>query len=594
MGLESPVKYSAIKNFYSARSFIGSLIRLRLKAKSDCSVLVLNRLYAASSRQGSNTVVAIGSASSLKPSNTNSNSTSTSTSASTNSTVQSVPQLLQRNLSTAADRNKYKTNSGEEETNKKMKNAVKNIAAAAVFFSGLILEESYMVNRGKGVTRYDMAQLPSNNPIEDAKSEKIVQVPIIDDKTNQEVNTDWMFWGVFDGHAGWNTSAKLKDELIDHVINQLDEIYKFNPDRKLRIVPSSETIDDAIKSGFLKLDDEIVNKSIEKLFNSTIDKTSVANLLMPALSGSCGLLSFYDTHSKILKVAVAGDSRALLGSLNEDGSQWTVNQLSIDQTGSNPEEVERIKSEHPNEPNAIRNGRILGSLEPSRSFGDARYKWSADIQAKVYNKFFGRKSPPNLESPPYVTAEPVITTTKIDESKNQFLVMASDGLYEMLTNEEIVGLVVRWTEKNKFFETNNRENIIQTNNTSSSFVQNFKLSYFTGEDKKLPKVVDLTATPESSKQAFRRTNTNQDFSYILEDNNVSTHLIRNALSNGGSKEHCEMLSSIPSPLSRRYRDDLTVIVVFFGKDRETPNDEGRLEMNTKATNEKGGYIAPKL
>ena len=41
------------------------------------------------------------------------------------------------------------------------------------------LEESYLVERGQGVLRYDVAQLPSNSPIEDDRSERIVQVPLI-------------------------------------------------------------------------------------------------------------------------------------------------------------------------------------------------------------------------------------------------------------------------------------------------------------------------------------------------------------------------------------------------------------------------------
>lgn len=62
------------------------------------------------------------------------------------------------------------------------------------------LEESFSVNRGEGVTRYDVVQLSSNDPIEDDHAEKIVEVP------NRSVNAgpggnDWMFWGVFDGHS---------------------------------------------------------------------------------------------------------------------------------------------------------------------------------------------------------------------------------------------------------------------------------------------------------------------------------------------------------------------------------------------------------
>ena len=62
-------------------------------------------------------------------------------------------------------------------------------------------EESYAVGRGGGVVRYDTAQLPSNDPIEDDHAEKIVEVPqSIAATQDGKASSDWMFWGVFDGH----------------------------------------------------------------------------------------------------------------------------------------------------------------------------------------------------------------------------------------------------------------------------------------------------------------------------------------------------------------------------------------------------------
>lgn len=62
-------------------------------------------------------------------------------------------------------------------------------------------EESYLVRRGRGVVRYDTVQLPSNNPIEDDHREKIVEVPqSVTPAQNGLSSSDWMFWGVFDGH----------------------------------------------------------------------------------------------------------------------------------------------------------------------------------------------------------------------------------------------------------------------------------------------------------------------------------------------------------------------------------------------------------
>ena len=71
-------------------------------------------------------------------------------------------------------------------------------------------EESYLVGRGKGVVRYDVVQIPSNDPIEDDHSEKIIELPQASATKNPV--SDWMFWGVFDGHAyvypeHWATST---------------------------------------------------------------------------------------------------------------------------------------------------------------------------------------------------------------------------------------------------------------------------------------------------------------------------------------------------------------------------------------------------
>jgi len=61
-------------------------------------------------------------------------------------------------------------------------------------------EESYFVGRGKGVVRYDVVQIPSNDPIEDDHSEKIIELPQSMATASDPVS-DWMFWGVFDGHS---------------------------------------------------------------------------------------------------------------------------------------------------------------------------------------------------------------------------------------------------------------------------------------------------------------------------------------------------------------------------------------------------------
>ena len=67
-------------------------------------------------------------------------------------------------------------------------------------------EESYLVSRGRGVVRYDVVQIPSNDPIEDDHAEKIVEVPqSVVPTRDGSVMSDWLFWGVYDGHRYSNT-----------------------------------------------------------------------------------------------------------------------------------------------------------------------------------------------------------------------------------------------------------------------------------------------------------------------------------------------------------------------------------------------------
>ena len=47
----------------------------------------------------------------------------------------------------------------------------------------------------------------------------------------------------------------------------------------------------------------------------------------------------------------------------------------------------RMQSEHPADEAdiVIQRGRVLGGLEPTRAFGDARYKWSREVQERCAN-----------------------------------------------------------------------------------------------------------------------------------------------------------------------------------------------------------------
>lgn len=321
---------------------------------------------------------------------------------------------------------------------------------------------------------------------------------------------------------------------------ELNGTYKAALSNTSSPIPSSEAIEAAIKTGFNRLDNEIVHESVEKVLKAN-SKLVAAELLAPALSGSCALLSFYDSRSKLLRVACTGDSRAVLGRRGDSG-RWVATPLSVDQTGSNPEEEARMRKEHPNEPNVIRNGRVLGGLEPSRAFGDATYKWTREVSERLKQSFFGRTPSAQLRTPPYVTAEPIVTTTQIHPEKGDFLVMATDGLWEMLTNEEVVGLVGQWIEKQS------------SEPQTSSWAK-----MFSSAQKGLP--VEQGAKSKGMKEDGQKTPIRQqqwgvkggeDQRFVVEDKNVATHLVRNALG-GKDKDMVCALLTLPAPYSRRYR-----------------------------------------
>ncbi|SPO35361.1 related to PTC5 - putative 2C protein phosphatase (PP2Cs) [Pseudozyma flocculosa] len=300
----------------------------------------------------------------------------------------------------------------------------------------------------------------------------------------------------------------------------------------------------------------------------TATQKSAYESILPALSGSCALLTYVDSAREDVYVACTGDSRAIAGYWDDKAGKWEVEALSVDQTGRNPDEVKRMKSEHPasESEHVIMRGRVLGGLEPTRAFGDARYKWDRDLQGRLYDAFLpgGRAStrgpPRGLETPPYVTATPVVEWRRVGASSSspsrelRFVVMATDGLWDMVSNEEVVGLVAGHLAgvKGTILATDLHRQCFEASNQDLG-----KLGQATPEQQLQlanAKQHPLSKGPEELK------------AFTFQDDNLSTHLIRNALG-GANQQRVSGLLAIPSPESRRYRDDVTVNVILFNSPR---------------------------
>lgn len=383
---------------------------------------------------------------------------------------------------------------------------------------------SYLVKNVAGVNRYDGTQVASNSPCEDKFAHSKLASPWND-------GTHWMAWGVFDGHSGWETAELLRKQLLPFVRHSLHQAK--SPSNK-ESVPE-DSVQRAIKQGFLNFDRSIFSAALDSIESEEPLQEKVQKLL-PVYAGSCALLSLYDPITSTLRVACTGDSRAVLGQELSD-SKWGALPLSVDQTGSNKEEISRLYNEHPGEEAIVRDGRVLG-LMVSRAFGDSRWKWPLELQQNVKQRFNGPTplTPKyDIRSPPYLTAEPTVTSTKIDPHKPSFLIMATDGLWDMLSNQQAVNLVGKWLEsqltQNKQMDQGNQE---PRGSGPFDFGHFWKgISW---------KFVDERTT--------------------IEDENAAVHLVRNSLG-GNNHELVAGRLAFNFPRSRHVRDDITVQVVFF-------------------------------
>lgn len=194
------------------------------------------------------------------------------------------------------------------------------------------------------------------------------------------------FYAVFDGHGGNAASEYCRDHLFRNVVCELRK----GGDTKA-----------ALKVAFAKTDDEFITSVEEK-----------------ESSGSTAVVCLLHHSSRRLWVANVGDSRCI----GDDGE--LVVALSNDHKPTRPDEVERIKGMG----GFIIHNRVMGDLAVSRAFGDQGFK---DPQMKL------------------VIAEPEIEERVLTRADNTFLLLACDGLYDVMKNGDAAYYVKRLLRRSK-------------------------------------------------------------------------------------------------------------------------------------------------
>ncbi|CAA2978504.1 probable protein phosphatase 2C 60 isoform X1 [Olea europaea var. sylvestris] len=222
------------------------------------------------------------------------------------------------------------------------------------------------------------------------------------------------FVGIYDGHGGPETSRFINEHLFRH-------LKTFTAEHQSMSV-------------------EVIRKALQATedgFFSFVSRQWSSNPQIAAV-GSCCLVGVICNGT--LYIANLGDSRAVLGRLVKSTGEVISIQLSSEHNASIESVRQELKSLHPDDSQIVvlkhNVWRVKGLIQISRSIGDVYLKKTEFNREPLYAKF-------RLREPfkrPILSSEPSISVHQL-LPHDQFIIFASDGLWEHLTNQDAVNIV---------------------------------------------------------------------------------------------------------------------------------------------------------
>lgn len=240
-------------------------------------------------------------------------------------------------------------------------------------------------------------------------------VPYNVEKTNQDRyivqhtlqgNTDVSLFGVCDGHGkyGHHVSQYIKDNL-GKFLEDTNELLVANPEQA--IYQACERLNGVLKQSDISI----------------------------AYSGST--LVFAVRVKKTYFIANVGDSRAVLCSIGEAKSDsssssklLSVTDLSRDHKPELPGEKKRILAS---------GGRVDTLPGPPDRYNGPMRVWMKDFQ--VPGLAMSRSIGDGVAASVGVSCIPEIKTIEMDEEKDAFMLLCSDGVFEFMSSEEAVSII---------------------------------------------------------------------------------------------------------------------------------------------------------
>ncbi|KAJ9540740.1 hypothetical protein OSB04_027246 [Centaurea solstitialis] len=257
--------------------------------------------------------------------------------------------------------------------------------------------------------------------------------------------------GVYDGHGGPEASRFINNHLFLYIQRQKHfkgfkrvVVLYFLINRTTRVLTIYIDLSEfAAEHGGLSKD------VIERAFDATetdflhLVKESWLDRPQIVSVGSCCLVGVISNGT--LFVANLGDSRAVLGRRATDGrmvhsSTVVAERLSTDHNVGVEEVRKEVKALHPDDSHIVVHThgvwRIKGIIQVSRSIGDVYLKKPEYNRNPLFHQY---ASPIPLKKA-VMSAEPSILTRKL-RPHDLFLIFASDGLWEQLSDDTVVDIV---------------------------------------------------------------------------------------------------------------------------------------------------------
>ncbi|KAK1414542.1 hypothetical protein QVD17_30288 [Tagetes erecta] len=238
----------------------------------------------------------------------------------------------------------------------------------------------------------------------------------LEDQSQVYTSSTATYVGVYDGHGGPEASRFVNNNLFPFIHKYATEQGGISADVMKKAFSATE----------------------EKFFQFVKHQTPVRPQI--ASVGSCCLVGAISDGE--LHVANLGDSRVVLGRKVSDGGKPRVvaERLSRDHNVSYEEVRKEVEAQHPGDSPVVVYcrgvWRIKGIIQVSRSIGDFYLKkpeFHRDSRLLQHGHHVPLKKP-------VLTAEPSIISRKL-RSQDLFLIFASDGLWEHLSDEAAVDIV---------------------------------------------------------------------------------------------------------------------------------------------------------